>query len=150
MTAYLDASVLVALVGRETSSSAVTTWLTDYADVVLVSDFAAAESSAALARQRRVGRLTTVAADEAFAQLDDWIAQHTQASEIDRSDIAVATLWVRTPELTVRAPDAIHIAAASRLGATLLTLDKGMAHAATVLGVPYINPAEVQTPGMKD
>ena len=39
-------------------------------------------------------------------------------------------------------PDAIHIAAAHRLDATIVTLDRGMARAATALGVACINPAK--------
>lgn len=57
-------------------------------------------------------------------------------------DIEHATKFVRRRDLALRTPDAIHIAAAHRLGATLLTLDNGMARAAAALGVPYLNPAE--------
>jgi predicted nucleic acid-binding protein len=62
--------------------------------------------------------------------------------EIASTDIADAITFLRLPGLVLRAPDAIHIAAARRLGATLLTLDDGMARAAAVLDVPCINPAE--------
>ena len=59
----------------------------------------------------------------------------------------MATAFIRRPGVNLRAPDAIHIAAAQRLGATLLTLDNGMARAADALGVPYLNPAEAEAPG---
>lgn len=59
----------------------------------------------------------------------------------------MATAFVRRPDITLRAPDAIHIAAASRLGATLLTLDHGMARAAAALGVDHLNPADADASG---
>ncbi len=62
--------------------------------------------------------------------------------EITSTDIADATAFVRLPGVALRAPDAIHIAAAQRVGATILTLDRGMARAADLLGVPCINPAD--------
>jgi predicted nucleic acid-binding protein len=79
--------------------------------------------------------------------LDRWALGVGEPMPIASPDVEQATQFVRRPELALRAPDAIHIAAAHRLGATLLTLDKGMARAAAALGVPYLNPAEAEAPG---
>lgn len=68
---------------------------------------------------------------------------------IATADVIAATNFVRRPDLPLRAPDAIHIAAAHRLDATLVTLDIGMARAARALGVECINPAE-SAGGSKD
>jgi predicted nucleic acid-binding protein len=51
------------------------------------------------------------------------------------ADLAQATAWIRRLDLTLRAPDAIHIAAAQRLDASLATFDAGMAGAARRLGL---------------
>jgi len=38
----------------------------------------------------------------------------------------------------LRAPDAIHLAVADRLGATIATFDRGLAAAAEALGIPAV------------
>ena len=74
-----------------------------------------------------------------------------ERAQIAPEDVALATTFIRLPGVSLRAPDAIHIAAGHRLGATLLTLDHGMARAAAEIGVPCINPAEADAPGdLKD
>jgi predicted nucleic acid-binding protein len=54
--------------------------------------------------------------------------------EIASSDVAQAGDYLRRFDLALSAPDAIHIAAAQRLGARLVTFDRGMARAAQALG----------------
>lgn len=74
-----------------------------------------------------------------------------ETTTVTSADIADASAFVRLPGVSLRAPDVIHIAAGHRLGATLLTLDHGMARAAAEIGVPCINPAEADAPGdLKD
>ncbi len=143
MPIYLDASILVALLGHEASSPEVYAWLEESEDDLLVSDFARAESSAALARQRRMGALSDEDAEEAFARLDAWTARYTEAVEIAPADIAQSDRWVRRVDLALRTPDAIHIAAAQRVNARLATLDKGQAASAHTLNIPCINPADL-------
>lgn len=146
MTLWLDASVLVALITREPTSRQIDNLL-DQSEPPMVSDFCIAECSSAIARLVRIGTRTADQADELFRDLDDWVATASNLLAIDQGDIAMATDFVRQPGVSIRAPDAIHIAAAQRVGATILTLDRGMAHAADLLGVPCINPAEADTPG---
>lgn len=117
----------------------------------MVSDFALAECSSALARLGRVDRWSDDLQHTAFEELDAWVDSMSERFQIAPEDVALATTFVRLPGVTLRAPDAIHIAAAQRLGATLLTLDHGMARAAAEIGVPCINPAEANAPGdLKD
>lgn len=54
---------------------------------------------------------------------------------VSSSDIDAARDLVRHIELKLRAPDAIHLATAQRLGATLATFDVTLASAARALGV---------------
>lgn len=142
MDSYLDASVLVALLGREASSGSVSAWLEDSQDDLMVSNLARAEASAALARQARIGALSATGVEEAFGHLDAWTSRFTNLVEIVPSDLALATHWVRRLDLSLRAPDAMHVAAARRLGAMLVTLDKGQAAAAVTLGLTCLNPAD--------
>lgn len=148
MTLYLDASVLVALMVREDGARAVEDLLESDERPLAASDFALAETSAALARLVRIAVLSAGQLEEAFARLDAWTGATTRHEPLTPDDVAAATRLVRQPDLVLRAPDAIHIAAARRLDATLLTLDNGMARAAALLGLPCLNPAG--TSALKD
>ena len=147
MTLYADASAIVATVSRQPNSRLVDPLVRNPWQVLIVSDFAMAESAAALAKLGRVERWSTAQAAGFFDELDAWATLLTELVEIEPSDLADANMFVRTPRVSLQAPDAIHIAAAHRLGATLLTLDKGMARAAAALGVSYLNPAEAFASG---
>lgn len=146
MRLWLDASVLVSLITREPTSRRIDDILIRQPSP-LVSDFCVTESSSAIARLVRTGARTPAQADDLFDHLDVWVASASDRVVVDQGDIAMATDLVRRHDLVLRAPDAVHIAAATRLGATILTLDRGMARAAAALGVPYLNPAEAEAPG---
>ena len=151
MIFYIDASAVLAVVGDEVASLAVDRIVRSPEARIVISDFAIAESSAVLARDGRVGRWADAEMERLYRDLDIWTLGVGEKSEITPTDLVAATAFVRLPGVTLRAPDAIHIAAAQRIGATLLTLDRGMARAADVLGVPCINPAEADAPGdLKD
>jgi predicted nucleic acid-binding protein len=147
MRFYLDASALVAIMAEEPASDAVSDQLGRSDHLPVVTDFSHAESSAALSKLVRMRIVGAERVDDLLAQLDYWTSRFSERPEIAPADVADAALHVRHHGLGLRAPDAIHIAAAHRLGATLLTLDRGMARAAAALGVPCLNPAEVEAPG---
>lgn len=50
-----------------------------------------------------------------------------------------AEAFVRRLDLTLRAPDAINIAIATRLGLALMTFDSGMANCARALGADVLD-----------
>ncbi len=142
MIFYVDASAIVAIVGNEAASPVVEATLDRDGVIAVVSDLAIAESSAALARTGRIRQWATNETDRFYRDLDIWASDAAEALAIGAADVGQATDFVRQDGIVLRAPDAIHIAAAYRLGATLLTLDKGMARAAAALGVLHLNPAE--------
>jgi predicted nucleic acid-binding protein len=131
---YLDASVLVALFTDEPVSAQAQVLLHDGEDIVLVSDFAAAEFASTIARDVRNGEIARNHAIAVFSNFDGWLAQSGEFVEMKAADIAMATAYIRRLDLNLRAPDAIHIAMTQRLGATLVTFDKKMAVAARSLG----------------
>jgi uncharacterized protein len=59
----------------------------------------------------------------------------TSPAEVHAVDVRLAGIYVRRFDLGLRAPDAVHIAIARRLDATLVTLDRRLAAAARELGV---------------
>jgi predicted nucleic acid-binding protein len=143
--------VVVAVIAIEDTSRAIDRVLAGATGSLLVSDFCVAETSAAIARLGRTGAKSPDEVSRMFQDLDEWVSDLADSRFIEPEDVAAATDFVRQPGVSLRAPDAIHIAAAHRLGATLLTLDNGMARAAAALSVPYINPAEAEAPGaLKD
>ena len=85
--------------------------------------------------------LTDADASARLADFDAWRAAMSSPVEIAVSDARLADIFVRRFDLGLRAPDALHLAIARRLDATLVTLDRRMATAARELGVAVEEPA---------
>jgi predicted nucleic acid-binding protein len=79
--------------------------------------------------------LTQPAARIVFMQFDTWL-QGTERAETIHADVATAERALRRLDMNLRAPDALNIAIAQRIGATLMTFDDKMAACAKALGVP--------------
>lgn len=135
MTSYIDASALVATLVPEVRSSDVRRFLSGGPGPWLVSEFAAAEVSAALSRLLRLGThsMDTVVSQLAF--FDRWRVTEAVEVAVTADDLRTATAMVRRFELKLLAPDALHIAIARRIAATLVTLDDRQADAAEALGL---------------
>jgi predicted nucleic acid-binding protein len=115
-------------------------WLENRPVRVIISDFGQAEFVAALGRKVRSRALTEADAVAAIENFGHWTATSCQRVHVASGDIAQATFWLRQFDLNLRAPDAIHLATAHRLGAELATFDAGMAAAARRLGVVLALP----------
>ena len=136
MSTYLDASVLLPTLIAEPATEAVYDRLGANGRELLISDFAAAEVASALSRLVRMDLLTDADASVRLADFDAWRAAMSSPVDIAASDTRLAYIYVRRFDLGLRAPDALHLAIASRLDATLVTLDRHLATAARELGVP--------------
>ncbi|MFC5346137.1 type II toxin-antitoxin system VapC family toxin [Brevundimonas staleyi] len=135
MIVTLDTSVLVAALTEEESRSHDAVRMLQNPEVWLISDWAAAEFSAAIRAKARRGELQESKVGLVDASLDALIARLGGAFPIEAGDHR------RSRELIVedggiRAPDALHIVAAQRLGVSLATFDLHQARAAEALGVP--------------
>jgi uncharacterized protein len=135
VSVYLDASVLVALFANDSLTDRADAYLRAHPDVLIVSDFAAAEFASAFARRVRMGLLTADEARRAFSTFDAWTGRECEAVQVTAPDVAGAAAFLRRLDLTLRTPDAVHIAVAQRIGAELLTCDDKMAACARALGV---------------
>ena len=136
---YLDTNVLIPLVVTESSSYAMQAFVTEHGGL-LTSEFAAAEAASGVSRLVRMGQLQVDRARTALEDLDDWRLSATEQAEMLPGDIRHAHLLVRRFETKLRAPDALHIAMAKRLGAMLVTRDAGMRAAAEMVGVTAVEP----------
>lgn len=135
MSVYLDASVLVALFMEERFSGRAEHFLRSATPALIVSDFAAAEFASAIARRVRTKELVAERARIAFATFDAWMLRAARRIETMPVDVSTAESFVRRLDLVLRAPDAVNIAIAQRLNASLATFDRQMAKAAEALQV---------------
>ncbi len=97
-----------------------------------MSDFAGVELASALARHVRIGRLTTFQGHAALAAFDSWSARLADEVEAVPADMMAAAA-IRL-DLNIHTADALNIAFAMRLDATLATFDERMAENARALG----------------
>lgn len=138
MKAYLDASVLVALFTNDALTVRADALLRAHKPIVLVSDFATAEFASAVSRRVRMAELTNEEAQIVFSNFDAWTARAAQFVETCSSDVKAAEAFLRRLDLTLRTPDALNIAIAQRVAATLATFDEKMAASARALGTTVI------------
>jgi hypothetical protein len=137
LSSYLDPSVLLPTLIAEPATEAVYDYLSADSRQLLISDFAAAEVASALVR---LALLTDADASARLADLDAWRAAMSSPVDIAASDARLACIYARRFDLGLRAPDALHLAIARRLDATLVTLDRRLTTAAHELGVPVEDP----------
>jgi uncharacterized protein len=140
VSSYLDANILVALLTVEPLSGRADNFITSIGEPLIVSDPASAEFSSAIARRLRMRETTLDEVRADLADFDLWVMRFAQRVEIAPIDIAVASTFLRRLDLPLRTPDAIHIAIAQRVGATLVTFDRQMAASARALGTAVATP----------
>lgn len=139
MNAYLDASLVVALLTNDIFTDRAEAFLSAHAPVLVLSDYAAAEFASVIARRVRAQELTHDEARAAFVAFDLWAPRATTRVETSAVDIAMASAFIRRLDLNLRTPDAINIAITQRTAATLATFDTRMAANAVALGIPTIS-----------
>jgi predicted nucleic acid-binding protein len=132
---YLDANVLVAALLNESTTPRVRTFVGDNAGRLITSDFATAETVSAIGRSIRTRSLTPEKGEAVIEFLDEWVFAFASVFGVDSGDIGAAKEILHDWSLGLRAPDAINIAIAQRLGAELATFDTRMAAAARKVGL---------------
>ncbi|HEY1753400.1 MAG TPA: type II toxin-antitoxin system VapC family toxin [Caulobacteraceae bacterium] len=131
---YLDTSVVVSVFVPDVHSHRVLTWLGRTSDAPVLSYWTIAEFSSAAALLERVGQITRDRRLLAEQNFDAWTTSVERAPVV-RVDFEVARDLIRHGRAALRTPDALHLAVARRLGATLATLDAGMGTAALAAGL---------------
>jgi predicted nucleic acid-binding protein len=135
MSMYLDASFLVPMLIEEQGSAAVNAYLVAADGELLVSEFAAAEVASALSRLVRMRLLATADAAARLADFAAWRAAASSPVDVQPADARLAYAYVCRFDLMLRAADALHLAIAARLDASIVTLDGRMERAAQELGI---------------
>jgi uncharacterized protein len=138
VTAYLDVNVMVPLFAVDTLTDRAKKALRSLHDDLIVSDFTVAEFSWVIARRVRTRDLRADEARAAFSNFDSWCARHVTWVKLESIDIVGATALMRRLDLSVRTPNALHIAIVQRIGCPLLTFDRTMASVARALGIQLV------------
>jgi predicted nucleic acid-binding protein len=140
LSVYLDASVVVSLFIRDEMTERARSALRTHLGLVTVSDWTLAETVSAIARAVRTRVLDREAAQHALAGIDLWVVRAADRVEVLSTDIREAELIIRSLETTLKAPDALHIVVARRMGLPLLSFDAAMAREAAALGIEVAAP----------
>ena len=138
MSVYLDASVIVALLMVDALTARADAFFRANTPVLIVGDFAAIEFASAVARRVRTGNITADEARRGFSAFDAWVARATVREETSSADLRAAEAFLRRLDLSLRTADALNIASAQRMRASLVTFDSKMAATAGVLGIPVV------------
>jgi predicted nucleic acid-binding protein len=105
---------------------------------MLVSNWAAAEFTSALGARQRNATLTPEERESAELALDAWLAAGVTI-DLVTADVSLARRLMRASSTPLKAPDALHLAATRRTGATLATLDRPLQRAAEGLGLATVD-----------
>lgn len=135
---YLDASILVTLLGDEPAAEAAYRIVEEAEAPLLVSDLASGEVASALARLVRMQQVAEATALARLAAFDDWRAAASSPIEVLPQDVRLAERLVRQFELGLRMPDAIHLAICQSREFVIATFDRRLASAARTLGMVVV------------
>lgn len=135
---YIDTSVLVAAWTIETRTDDVQQWLAARQfEEIAVSGWTITEFSSAIALKARNGQLDPDDRSKALALFKELCSTSFELLPISRSHFIEAARMPDQFNIGLRAGDALHLAVAIGSDATLVTLDKGLAKACSIVGAHY-------------
>jgi predicted nucleic acid-binding protein len=140
MIYYLDTSVVVALVLRDSHTTKAEAWLEHAAPACVVSDFCALEFASVVSRQVRMSHLSTADGSAVLDVFDEWIAKTAQVVTSSGEHMEAASRMVRNFDTKLSTPDAIHLAVAKHHGLVLATFDERLGDAARRENVKIVVP----------
>jgi predicted nucleic acid-binding protein len=134
---YLDTSAFVPIYVPEGRSNSILLFLGARPGASIVSEWTLTEAASALALKVRTGALTAAQRDVAAAHIARAIATAHRREAVENGDfVAAADMIVQCPS-PLRSGDALHLAIAKRLGATVITFDGEMQQAAAALSITF-------------
>ena len=137
MRRYLDTSLIVAALVRESGTEAAKAYLSAARDEFLIaSRWVITEFSSALALKVRIGTITEAEQAAALAMFRRFSSARLRLVDVEAKDFDTAGRLCDQISAPLRAGDALHLAVCKRTGARLATFDEGMATAATWHGLP--------------
>jgi predicted nucleic acid-binding protein len=135
---YLDTSVLGAIFFREANASLVLSQVEAARPRgFVISAWTLTEMASVGAIKERTGTIDRATRQQALSAFQGFVSSSLGLTEIEPVDFRSAALLIDAPG-GLRAGDALHLAVARRLAADLATLDRRLADAAPVWGVPLL------------
>jgi predicted nucleic acid-binding protein len=133
---YLDTSLLVAALTRETKTAIVLAWLDDQEPAELaISEWVATEFAAALSIKLRAGQIGANGRAGALARFAGLCAESLAVLPISDIHFRTAARFADQHAIGLRAGDALHLAICADHGAALFTLDRRLSEAGSALGM---------------
>jgi uncharacterized protein len=133
---YLETSLLVAALTRETKTAPVQAWLGNQEpDELAISEWVVTEFSAALSIKLRTQQIEADDRAKALARFAVWSAESLAILPISGLHFRTAARFADQHALALRAGDALHLAISADHAATLCTLDRRQSEAGSTLGV---------------
>jgi len=139
---YADTSLIIALVTNEDRSGAALDWLVEQQAPLTTSEWTRTEVASALSIKQRRGQLTDIGRAAVERSLDRMMRNGLDVVPVLTGDFRRAAEYVRAAERNLRGADALHLAVAERLGATVHSLDAAQVAAARALGIDAVITVE--------
>jgi predicted nucleic acid-binding protein len=128
--------LLVAALTNEASTGRVQVWLSRQdAATLLISEWVATEFASALSIKIRAGQLTVEDRAKVAGLFTRLKSESLTVVPVTSEHFLTAARFADQYGIGLRAGDALHVAVAAGLGATICTLDKRLADGAIALGV---------------
>ncbi|WP_041604952.1 type II toxin-antitoxin system VapC family toxin [Tistrella mobilis] len=138
---YLDTSILVSGLTRETATERVILWLENYQSQGLwISRWTITEFASALSLKIRTAQISPSTGEDVESTFATMLDDGISVLQIAAEDFLKAARYARHHALGLRAGDALHLAVASRHDLVMCTLDRRMAAAGRALGMAVISP----------
>lgn len=134
--AYLDTSLLVAALTRESRTAAAQQWLaSQQPDNLVISDWTVTEFSAALSMKLRMRLLDAAMRADVLATFTALLRETFTVLRVDREDFRTAARLADRHTSGLRAGDALHLGIVANHGEQLVSLDRVQVKAALAMGI---------------
>jgi predicted nucleic acid-binding protein len=133
---YVDTSVLLAYMLPEAGSTVAEAFMLSFGETLAISSWTEVELLSALGVKVRTKQLSEAAANDVINTYGRMIAPQLHRIPVEDADHRRAVILLNGWRTALRGGDGLHLAIAVAHGATVYTLDRGMAHAGAALGIP--------------
>jgi len=138
LTIYLDTSLLIAALTRETASERTRAWLRDHGTGAAISWWVETEIASALSLKLRTGQIEIDHRNAAVAAFRRLVSESLEILGVSQTHFQIAAQFAGLHQAGIRAGDALHLAIAYDYGATLCTLDRRLSEAGPEIGVQTV------------